>query len=297
MTSPPLDPSPPSQLRVLGQRLFSTVILWGILAAAVTYKLGWPYHILVGGLGLLSLVEYLRMEPTLPAANRRWILLMAVLYDAILFSISSGWELGPMEAWDILFGGLVLTGGFVSAFHRPLEGSRTLWQIMFPAFGFFYIIYLFSFVTRIIFYPWDATHPQAGMFYALFLVAATKFTDAGAYAVGSLFGKRKLIPHISPGKSWEGLWGAFGGAVGAGLLTKWAFPEELSRLSTGTVVWICLIIALLTVAGDLAESLVKRCLNIKDSGRTLPGIGGAFDLTDSLLWTAPALYLYLRYVS
>ena len=86
------------------------------------------------------------------------------------------------------------------------------------------------------------------------------------------------------------------GAVGAGMITKALTGDQLVLLSMTEVVCVCVVIAILTVAGDLAESLVKRCLNIKDSGHTLPGIGGAFDLIDSLLWTAPALYLYLRYV-
>jgi phosphatidate cytidylyltransferase len=237
------------------------------------------------------------MDPTLPKSNSRWILWLGVCYYAAVFAVSSGWKLLPLEALDILFGTLALIGVFVPALHRPLDGQRTLWHIMFPVFGWFYIVYLFSFVTRIIFYPWNASIPQAGMIYALFLVAATKFTDAGAYAVGSLFGKHKMIPHVSPGKTWEGLLGAFGGAIAAGTLTKWAAGDIMSKLSMTETVCICMVIAVLTVAGDLAESLVKRCLNVKDSGKTLPGIGGAFDLTDSLLWTAPALYLYLRYVS
>lgn len=276
--------------------MISTVVLWGLLAAAVYFKMGWPFHILVGGLGLASLAEYLKMDPALPGNTRWWVMLMAILYYAGVFATSSGVCSVPLVAWDVLFGTLVLIGVFVPAFFRPLEGQKTLWQIMYSAFGWFYIIYLFSFVTRIIFHPWEAGKPEVGMLYALFLVAATKFTDAGAYAFGSLFGKHKMIPHISPGKTWEGLIGAFVGAIGAGMITKACTGETLVLLSMTEVVLVCTGIAILTVAGDLAESLVKRCLGVKDSGHTLPGIGGAFDLTDSLLWTAPALYLYLIYV-
>jgi phosphatidate cytidylyltransferase len=288
--------SGPSKLQVFGQRMLSTVILWGLLAAAVYFKLGWPFHILVGGLGLAAMAEYLKMDPTLPAGNRRWVMLMAVLYYAGVFATASGVCAVPLVAWDVLFGMLVLIGVFVPAFFRPLEGQKTLWQIMYPAFGWFYIIYLFSFVTRIIFHHWDSVLPQVGMLYALFLVASTKFTDAGAYAIGSLCGKHKMIPHISPAKSWEGLAGAFMGAILAGVITKLLTGNQLALLSMTEVVLVCVVIAGLTVAGDLAESLVKRCLGTKDSGQTLPGIGGAFDLIDSLLWTAPALYLYLIYV-
>ena len=131
----------------------------------------------------------------------------------------------------------------------------------------------------------------------MFVVVATKFTDSGAYVVGSLIGKHKMIPHISPGKTWEGLLGAFIGAVGAGMLMKWGAGTQMAFVSWSAALVLCVLIAIVCVAGDLAESVIKRCLNIKDSGATLPGIGGALDLTDSLLWTVPLFYLYLRHAA
>ena len=131
----------------------------------------------------------------------------------------------------------------------------------------------------------------------VWLLAVTKFTDMGAYIVGSLIGRHKLIPHVSPGKTWEGLAGAlvFSQLAGCGLYA--ALPRELAVLGGwGHVIFLGLILAALAVLGDLAESVVKRALQAKDSGRMLPGIGGALDLIDSVCFTAPGLYFYLQWV-
>jgi len=287
----------PSKLQVFWRRLLSTVVLWGLLAGAVVFKVGWPFHALICVLGLGSLWEYLQMDREVPRSSRLWVMAMGIFYYAGLVAHFSGVAWVSLDLLDGLFPWLVLTGVFVPTFFRPLEGQKTLWQVIYPAFGFFYVAYLFSFLSRILFTTWSEAAPQSGVMCSLFVVLATKFTDSGAYVVGSLIGKHKMIPHISPGKTWEGLIGAFIGAVGAGLLLKWGAGAQMAFVSWTAALVLCLLIAIVCVAGDLAESVIKRCLNIKDSGATLPGIGGALDLTDSLLWTAPLFYLYLRHAA
>ncbi len=133
-----------------------------------------------------------------------------------------------------------------------------------------------------------------GAFVLLWLLAVTKFTDMGAYITGSLFGKHKMIPHISPGKTWEGFFGAilFAQLAACGIYAL--IPEKLSALDSWRhVIALGFLLALLAVIGDLAESVVKRSLHAKDSGNMLPGIGGGLDLIDSICFTAPALYFYL----
>jgi len=127
-------------------------------------------------------------------------------------------------------------------------------------------------------------------------VLVTKLSDCGAYFVGSLIGKHKMIPRISPGKTWEG----FGGAVVVSTIASVVFvnlahhkmPEM--RLVDAIVLGILLSIA--AVIGDLIESLFKREAGVKDSGKLFPGIGGILDLLDSLLFNAPIMYIYLRHV-
>jgi phosphatidate cytidylyltransferase len=124
-------------------------------------------------------------------------------------------------------------------------------------------------------------------------VAVTACDDIGAYFVGVRFGRHKLAPSISPAKSWEGFVGGFTTALLAGV-TLGALLDELSWLDG---LAIATLIGLLAPAGDLAESMAKRELGIKDSGRFLPGHGGFLDRLDAMIFCAPAVLLYLRVVA
>lgn len=125
--------------------------------------------------------------------------------------------------------------------------------------------------------------------------------DTGAYITGSLIGRHKLFPRVSPGKSWEG---SIGGAVIAlcvALLIAWVdhshLLEDMEVLETGltTEEWMGLgiVVVVAGTLGDLVESLLKRTLNIKDSGSILPGHGGMLDRFDSSLMAIPAAVVYL----
>ena len=120
--------------------------------------------------------------------------------------------------------------------------------------------------------------------------------DAGAYMCGSVLGRHKLFPRISPGKSWEG---SIGGAVLVALaaLLLWHFTEqyEANELGLTAIEWVGLglVIVVFGTWGDLIESLFKRTLGIKDSGNILPGHGGMLDRFDSTLLAIPAVVVYL----
>ena len=130
-----------------------------------------------------------------------------------------------------------------------------------------------------------------GLAALLTMIATTKSADTGAYFVGRMFGRRKLIPRLSPGKTREG---ALGGVVAATIVAfvclKWLFPwienGDLSVPSRAPA-WGCLVLGPVLgvsgIVGDLAESLVKRDSGVKDSGNLLPGMGGVWDVTDSLI--------------
>jgi phosphatidate cytidylyltransferase len=154
-----------------------------------------------------------------------------------------------------------------------------------------YVPWLLNFIQKINFYP-----GVEGKFYVLHFILVTKFSDLGAYVTGSLFGKHKMIPRISPGKTWEGFFGAIVIStlisVGFAILAKKIMPEL--TVIHATVLGI--ILSCTAVLGDLIESLFKREAGVKDSGRLFPGIGGILDLMDSLLFNAPLMYLYLRHV-
>ena len=119
--------------------------------------------------------------------------------------------------------------------------------------------------------------------------------DSGAYCVGSLIGRHKLFPRISPGKSWEG---SIGGAVFV-LAAAWAISEFLDQQMLNTLEWLGLGLTVVVFGtwGDLVESLFKRTLGIKDSGNILPGHGGMLDRFDSSLLAIPAAVVYLYTLS
>ncbi|HTL60391.1 MAG TPA: phosphatidate cytidylyltransferase [Nitrospira sp.] len=123
-----------------------------------------------------------------------------------------------------------------------------------------------------------------------FLLLVTWAADTAAYYVGTLYGRRRLAPKISPKKTVEGLAGGFIGATIAAFIARWTFVPEFSLLDT---VVLALLLTLVGLWGDLVESAIKRGAGVKDSGGLLPGHGGMLDRLDSLLFTAPVFYYYV----
>lgn len=123
-----------------------------------------------------------------------------------------------------------------------------------------------------------------------FVILVTKLGDVGAYLIGSSVGKRPLIPRISPNKTVEGFVG--------GLAASWLAALAARPLLGDVPLWQAavpgVVLGLLAQAGDLAESLLKRDCQVKDSGAVLPGLGGTLDVLDSLLFTLPVYYGYVK---
>jgi len=118
--------------------------------------------------------------------------------------------------------------------------------------------------------------------------------DTFAYLVGITFGRRKLIPHISPGKTWAGAVGGLLGGAACGLVCALTFLDFITPLSGALL---GLMSAVLGQLGDLVESLLKRDAGIKDSAQIIPGHGGILDRVDSLLFSVPILFYYFRFVA
>lgn len=124
-----------------------------------------------------------------------------------------------------------------------------------------------------------------GPFYLITLLIWIWSADSGAYFIGRYFGKQKLAPHISPGKTVEGVVGGIGVTLIVALVLGLFFPFGLKQY-IGFML-LAVVISIVTVAGDLFESMVKRQAGVKDSGRLLPGHGGVLDRLDSLISAAP----------
>jgi phosphatidate cytidylyltransferase len=154
-------------------------------------------------------------------------------------------------------------------------------------FGFFYIGFLGAHVVLIF-------KTASGSSWLILLFVIIAMSDSCAYYAGRAFGRHKLCPAISPGKTIEGFIGGLMGATIASLvLSSFLFPQ----IRLVTIAVIAIVTSCLGVIGDLVESVMKRSLNIKDSGSILPGHGGILDRMDSLLVSAPPFYYMIIYLS
>lgn len=297
-TSPAPLPAPPSKQRVFCTRLFSTVILWGLLAVAFMARQDWIFVMLAVAFGFGSAFEYFRLMKSDSGSRAFRLLGLGVCAG---YWLAAAWYVQrfhiphPMSM-DVAAIAIALQGAFILSYRGGLEGAQTLQRIFSTVFGVAYTAVLFGFMLRVVYFK-PGFEPPGGVFLMLFFVMVTKFSDAGAYAFGVLLGKHKMIPKISPAKSWEGLVGAFVGSLLTAVVVLKCFPEQLHPLTWMHGLILAPLLCCAGVAGDLAESVLKRCFVIKDSGHSLPGIGGILDLTDSLLFTAPVFYFYLTAIS
>jgi phosphatidate cytidylyltransferase len=301
-STPPASPAPaatpPSKRRVFFSRLTSTLVLWAVMAVAIHNQSQTLFVSVACFFGVAGAAEYFRLllkeqqHRSFPAFG---LILCLTYWIAVLWHVLTRHTEPPMW-FDLAALTVAVQGSFLICYRHELEGTLTLQRIFATVFGVVYTVIFFGFMVRLMYFRADGTG-LTGVFLILYLVMVTKFSDMGAYAIGSLIGKHKMIPHISPAKSWEGLAGAvLGSTLATVVLLAW-IPEKLAPLSWMHGFILVPIIVFVAVTGDLAESVLKRCLAIKDTGHKLPGIGGILDLTDSLLFTAPIFYFYLSAIA
>jgi phosphatidate cytidylyltransferase len=163
--------------------------------------------------------------------------------------------------------------------------------------GVLCVSWLLGFMLKIFFYAAPQGAAFDGGYCLLFFILATKCSDIGAYSLGSLIGRHKMIPKVSPTKTWEGFAGAILLSTAAAMVMAhyWG-AARLGGMTLAHAAALGLVLAVGAVLGDLVESVFKRDSGVKDSGAFFPGIGGILDLLDSLLFNAPLMFLYLRLV-
>ncbi|MDQ3179341.1 MAG: phosphatidate cytidylyltransferase [Acidobacteriota bacterium] len=212
----------------------------------------------------------------------------ATFFIAFLFD-------APTKAPDLLILTVALFVMVVLAtqtFRFQKDFSKMLTGIGVTVFGVFYVAFLGGFLVsmRVSFDNTLVPFLSTKLLGFFFLVAMG--SDVGAYYVGKTFGKHKLAPKISPNKTWEGFIGGIVLAIAfAALGSFWFFPELPVQVSLP----LALVMAIVGVIGDLAESAMKRGSKTKDAANILPGHGGLLDRLDSLLFNAPILYYFARF--
>ena len=298
----PATPQPTSKAKIFARRLTSTAILWGVVLAAMFSgnKLisDYVFAIFMVVLACVGLIEFYGLvEKRGLVCFRYWGIAAGITLMIGTFLHVTG-NLGihdtPSRVNDFETSILILfvLGLCVRQFVSKSNTAGIL-AISTTLFGLMYVPWLLNFIQKINFFPGIS---ENGKYYVLYFILVTKFSDTGAYAVGSLIGKHKMIPRISPGKTWEGFVGAIVVATGASLAYSHFLAHKMPGMTPVHAVILGVILSSTAVIGDLIESLFKREAGVKDSGNFFPGIGGILDLLDSLLFNAPIMYLYLRHV-
>jgi phosphatidate cytidylyltransferase len=245
----------------------------------------WTYFLIFFIICLSSLWEFYKLaglDGMLPLKT------VGTISGVLLFSLSFFIEMNIKEHPDayrfyfLIFP--IISSVYIIKLYKKFE-RKPFTNIAFTFLGIFYVAVPFTLLNIVVFE--DGVYNFEIIFGCLFILWAS---DTGAYFAGTFFGKRKLFERISPKKSWEGF---IGGAVLA-LIFVYGLSQYLHTLDLFEWLIVGLIIIVGGTFGDLVESLLKRSIEIKDSGDALPGHGGFLDRFDGLLISAPFIVAYLE---
>jgi phosphatidate cytidylyltransferase len=254
------------------RRRFITAGVGGPILLALVWLGGWPLWILSWVLALVMSYEFsgllVRRRLELPV----WAI--GTLVTGILATVALRWPLMPAVVGLFFLAALFGLGGD--------DNQRGFMTGQSALFGAIYIGALITFLPRIRGLP-------HGLSLTVFVLLTVWATDAAAYFIGNSYGRHRMFPRVSPGKTWEGSLAGLGGGALAGLiLSTWL----VGSLGPGIVVAVGISVA--SQLGDLVESNLKRFVDAKDAGGILPGHGGLLDRLDSALFALPAAYYLLR---
>jgi phosphatidate cytidylyltransferase len=283
-------------------RALSTIGLW-IVVGLVIWVGGFFSVAEQASFGLLSLIicaaqyefyQLVRLIPGVGRPNLSGIVAGFALHFGLFF-------LAAEEARSnyLLTGGALLVGLHLLSLLRHPGEVPTLLRRFPTLYGFAYLPFMLASLIAIARMK-DGhllTAQSVGLYYVVWVFVATKFTDVGGLLIGVPFGKHKIAPTISPAKSWEGCLGGLAASAGASALFAWLLRDivGINFMVPWKAAVLALPIAVLSIPSDLIESVFKRLAGAKDSGATIPGIGGALDLIDSMVLTSPVALILLSY--
>lgn len=282
-------------------RLASTLGLWTLIAGLL-YFLGVPGALLIillaTGFTLLEFYQMLERMGYKPYRLSGMLCGLAIPLGSYIFG-SPRLGTPDLEAGTMMLLLAVLIQSLI-AVASPRNLSERVKRFLPTLSGILCIPFMMHFFVRIILQSESQGYPEStAIMLCVWVVAVTKFSDVGALLVGMVAGRNKLAPTISPKKTWEGAVGGvlFSALVGLGLLlaanaiNPGIWPPAFNAWMA---FFFSLPIAATAVASDLLESAFKREAALKDSGNAIPGIGGIFDVTDSVILAAPVAYLLFK---
>lgn len=270
-------------METLSTRVLTAVVMFGLLSAVV-WAGWWAMLPALLAASVLGLYEYIRMLDSNDIDVRH-----GALYFFGTALIVASYPHFPLEPWA---GGgwreavLTVAVGSLLVLEVIRPGERPLERVVYSLFGLLYIPWLLGYFMMLRYMP-DA---HTGLLYFALPLLATFAADIGGFFAGYFLGRRKLAPEVSPAKTVEG-------AVG-GLMLSFVVVLLVTQLnqiwSPLEALMYSLLVASASQLGDLSESLMKRALKVKDSGKSIPGHGGLLDRIDSLLFAVPVTYLFLN---
>lgn len=260
-------------------RIATALVLIVILGGSLLYGPPWFFGVMVLVAVACALYELYRFI----FPGDRWARVVGCGFG-VAVAAAQQWPAAGIPVVPVL-----VAGCFGSAIFHMLRSTtleRYLYRVGGTCFGVVYV------ALGLAYFSWlrAANH---GRTLVTMTIAMAALSDTFAFAVGRTIGRRRLAPLVSPNKTVEGLLAGFGGSVAAVLLCRALLWPELPIRS---LVGLGLVIGAVAPLGDLIESAIKRAYHAKDSGALLPGHGGMLDRADAYIFSAPAVFYYVKYV-
>ncbi|HOD34591.1 MAG TPA: phosphatidate cytidylyltransferase [Syntrophales bacterium] len=262
------------------KRWITAVIAVPILFVLVLYASDLVFALFVTAVSLVGMLEYNRLVFDTPSMPER---LLTILF-ALLLPLAAHFGNSHVVLGVIAVGVLVSLVGYVLT--KARVGNFDLSSPARLLLGVLYIPFLLSHIILL-------RQGEKGINWVFFIIVIAFAGDVAAFYIGRTFGKRKLAPRVSPGKTVEGIYGLVAGSVlGCVVYQHFVFPQ----LPVAHAVVMGFMGSLIGQTGDLFESTIKRASGVKDSGEILPGHGGILDRIDCLLFIIPFVYYYKVFV-
>ena len=277
-------------------RILSTFLIWTIVGSSLTFFGVHAAVVIITLLAALTLHEFYTLTEQLGAKPFRWlglffcVVMVAAPYYTTIY-LFEGDEFAGLVPGLLALSVVAFSAGILSA----RDNTNRVESLVASILGLLYVPFMLHYLVRLLLLY---AEPSVGLALALWVVIVSKFCDVGALLTGLAFGRHKMAPNISPKKTWEGAVGGVLTSAGLGAGLVYFLPDYFP--DTLTIIYAACIGALLaitTIISDLIESAMKRRADLKDTGTLIPGIGGAFDLADSLILTAPVAYFIFLFLT
>ena len=273
------------------KRILSTAVIWIVLCAALWIFRTEGAVALIVLITILTLREFYQLQA---AAGRAPFAKLGMTFGGLIaaapwLQVAFGWDGQKLLPMAVIIFSVRILG--------EREPERRVDSLASTLFGLVYVALMLQFLVRLVTpRAGDIVSSDGRLVLCIWTVAVAKFCDTGALLSGIVAGRHAMAPTISPKKTWEGAVGGVLAAILVGAGVAWIARRQLAPvLSPARAALLAAPIAVAAIISDLIESVLKRQSNRKDSGAAVPGIGGVFDVTDSLLLAAPVSFYLLGF--